>query len=186
MNHAGKFILKVMTKFEEWVSMSMMAVTLLVTVVNVFARYIFRSSIVWAQEVSGIAWCWVVMLGISWAFRANMHMGIDLLVQKVRPTLKRILYIITFSILAVAFVFMTYMSIQLTLKGVYKLTNYFKLPYAVKYISAVIAFINMTIYSIRYIILAITKPTQFVDAVSINGNGLDDFDNEITGEEATK
>jgi len=172
-----------MGKFEEYVSMGMMVVTLVVTVVNVFARYLFKSSLPWAQEVSGIAWCWTVMLGISWAFRANMHQGIDLLVQKVGPTLKRILYIITFIILAVSFVFMTYMSIEITRKGFYKPTNYFKLPYSVKYISAVIAFINMTIYSIRYVILAITKPALFVEAVSINGNGLDDFDNETTGEE---
>ena len=178
MKKAGRFCLKCMGRFEEYVSMIMMAVTLLVTVLNVFARYVLRNSLPWSQEVSGIAWTWAVMLGISWAYRSNLHMGIDLLVQKVGPRLKRVLFIITYVILTVAFVFMLYMSIEITLKGGYKLTNYFKLPYWVKYISAVIAFFNMTVYSLRFIFYAVREPAKFVECVSINGSGLDDFDKE--------
>ena len=89
MKKAGRFCLRCMGKFEEYVSMTMMSVTLIVTVVNVFARYVLRNSLPWSQEISGIAWTWAVMLGISWAYRSNLHMGIDLLVQKVGPRAKR-------------------------------------------------------------------------------------------------
>ena len=176
MKKAGRFCLKCMGKFEEYVSMTMMAVTLLVTVMNVFARYVLRNSLPWSQEVSGIAWTWAVMLGISWAYRTNLHMGIDLLVQKVGPRAKRVLFIITYIILTVAFVFMLYMSFEMTLKGGYKLTNYFKLPYWVKYISAIISFFNMMVYSVRFLYYAVREPGRFVASVSINGGGLDDFD----------
>ncbi len=186
MNNAGKFLLKIMGIFEEYVSMCMLTITMIVTVINVFARYLFKSSLPWSQEISGIAWCWTVMLGISWAFRTNLHQGIDLLVQKVSIKLKRILYIISFIILAFSFVFLTYMSLEITIKGVYKLTNYFKLPYSIKYASAAIAFFNMTVYSLRYVVIAIKDPKKFINAVSINGSGLDDFDTEVVGEEVAK
>lgn len=181
MKKIGKAIYWIMGKFEETVSMSMITVTIAVTVINVFARYLFKSSIPWAQEVSGIAWTWTCMLGISWCFRRNMHMGVDFVVAKLKPNARRITYILSFIILGVAFVFMTYMSVIITINGGYKLTNYFKIPYAVKYISAVIAFVNMTVYSICYVVNAIVKPEEFLERVSLNGNGLDELpaNNEI-------
>ena len=51
-NKIGRVAFSVMGKFEETVTMAMLTVTLAVTVVNVFARYIFTSSIPWAQEVT--------------------------------------------------------------------------------------------------------------------------------------
>ena len=179
MKKTFKLLYLAMNKFEEVVTESMLFVTIMVTVINVLARYLFKSSIPWAQEVSGIAWTWTVMLGISWCFRRNSHMGVDFLVDKLPPQYRKWTYILHFSILTVAFVFMTYMSVIITKLGGYKLTNYFKIPYAIKYISAVIAFINMTIYSICFLVTAIRKPEEFLKRVSLEGNGLDDFDEVV-------
>ena len=179
MKKTFKLIYLAMNKFEEVITESMLFVTIMVTVINVLARYLFKSSIPWAQEVSGIAWTWTVMLGISWCFRRNSHMGVDFLVDKLPPQYRKWTYILHFSILTVAFIFMTYMSVIITKLGGYKLTNYFKIPYAIKYISAVIAFINMTIYSICFLVTAIRKPEEFLKRVSLEGNGLDEFDEVV-------
>ena len=176
MNNIGNFIYKLMNKFEEIVSEFMLLVTILVTVINVFARYLFRSSIPWAQEVSGIAWTWTVMLGISWCYRRSSHMGVDFLVDKLGVSARRWTYIIHFIILTVAFIFMSYMSIVITKLGGYKLTNYFKIPYAIKYISAVIAFINMTVYSVIFLFKAIKSPEEFLRRVALEGKGVEKFD----------
>ena len=187
MKKTGKFLYTLMTRFEEAVSMSMITVTVTITVINVFARYMFLSSIPWAQEVVGIAWSWTCMLGISWCYRRNAHMGVDFVVAKLKPSMRRVVYILSFAILLAAFVFMTYMSIIITIKGGYKLTNYFKIPYSVKYISAVIAFFNMSVYSLCFVYLAARRPDEFLKRVSLNGNGLDELDpeEEIDGMEAT-
>ena len=178
-------LLKWMGWFEESVSVVMLTVTIAITAINVFARYFFKSSIPWAQEVTGIAWTWTVMLGISWGYRRNMHMGVDIIVEKLNPKWKKAIYVLSFSILFLSFLFMTYMSIMLTINGAYKLTNYFKLPYSCKYIAAVIAFAFMSIYSARFVYLAITRPDDFLKCVAIEGNGLDDLDNpQPEGDEA--
>lgn len=179
MKKIGAFIYNLMGKFEEIVSMSMLTITIIVTVINVFARYLFKYSIPWAQEVSGIAWTWTVMLGISWCYRRNMHMGVDFVLEKLKPSVRRFVYIFSFTILLIAMIFMTYMSIVITINGGYKLTSYFGIPYAIKYISAVIAFFNMTVYSIIFIFLAIKKPDEFLKRVALDGNGLDDFDEVV-------
>ncbi len=179
MKRIGKFLYGCMGKVEETVSMVMIFITVMVTVLNVFARYLFKSSIPWAQEVSGIAWTWTVMMGISWCFRRNMHMGVDFIVERLNEKLRRWIAVISYVILFVAFAFLTYMSVIITAKGFYKLTNYFHIPYSVKYVSAVISFAFMSIYCVCYIYAAVTKPEEFLARVALDGNGLD----ELTPEE---
>lgn len=179
MKKIGSLFYNLMGKFEEIVSMSMLVITISMTTINVFARYLFKYSIPWSQEVCGIAWTWTVMLGVSWCYRRNMHMGVDFIIEKIKPSIRRFVYIFSFTILLVAMVFLTYMSVMITIHGGYKLTSYFGIPYSIKYISAVIAFFNMTIYSIIFLFLAIKKPDEFLQRVALEGNGLDDFDEII-------
>lgn len=183
MKKIAKAIYSFMGWFESTVSMTMITVTLAVTVINVFARYLFKSSIPWAQEVSGIAWTWTCMMGVSWCFRRNMHLGVDFVVEKIKPSVRRFVYIISFLILFVVFVFMTYISVIITINGGYKLTNYFNIPYSVKYVSAVIAFFNMSVYSLRYVYIAAKRPEEFLERIALEGNGLDD---DVPAEDANE
>ena len=175
MKALGNLIYRLMGRFEEIVSMTMITITVSVTCVNVFVRYLTHGSIPWAQEVSGIAWTWCVMLGISWCYRRNMHMGVDFLIERLKPSVRRAVYIFSFAALFAAIVFLAYISILITINGHYKLTNYFNIPYSIKYVSAVISFINMAIYSLCFIYIAIKRPDEFLDRVALDGNGLDDF-----------
>lgn len=179
MKKAGQFLYKCMTMFEEWVTMPLMAVAIVLTVVNVFARYVFKMAIPWSQEVIGIAWTWTCMLGISWCFRRSRHAGVDFIIMKLKPSIRRWVQLFDYVILFVALVFLTYMSVIITQKSSTKLTNYFQLPYSVKYVSAIIAFFNMTVYSLIYIVKAIVSPDEFVLRVSIDGNGLDPLDEDV-------
>lgn len=171
-----------MTSFEEWVSMSLMAVAIILTVVNVIARYVLKAAIPWSQEVIGIAWTWTCMLGVSWCFRRYKHAGVDFLIMKFKPSSRRWIQLITIVILLVAMVFLLYMSIIITRNGGSKLTNYFQLPYTVKYIAATISFFNMTVYCVLFLIKAITEPDKFCLSVSTGGGGLD----RLMGNESTE
>lgn len=176
MKKAGKIFYRCMTLTEEWITMPLMAVAIVVTVVNVLARYILKSALPWSQEVVGIAWTWTCMLGISWCYRRNMHCGVDFFVMKLPANVRRWVSMLAYLILTVAMIFLTYMSIIITINGGYKLTNYFQLPYTVKYVSAIISFFNMTVYSIIYVIKAIMVPEEFVLRLSVDGNGLDELE----------
>lgn len=183
MKKIASMFYSLMCKVEEYISTAMLTVTIFVTVINVLARYIFKFSIPWAQEVSGIAWTWTVMLGISWCYRRNTHMGVDFLIDKLNPSARRWVQIVSFTIQLVAMVFLTYMSVIITIKGGYKLTNYYKIPYSIKYVSSVIAFFNMTVYTVMFLVIAVKKPDEFLKRVSLEGNGLDEFNQveEIEG-----
>jgi TRAP-type transport system small permease protein len=61
---------------------------------NVFLRYAFNSGLPWAEELSRFLLVWLVFLGAIGALRKNNHLGFILLVQKLPPTYKKIVYII--------------------------------------------------------------------------------------------
>ncbi|MGC9371504.1 MAG: TRAP transporter small permease [Paracoccaceae bacterium] len=69
----------------------------LVTFVNVVMRYVFNSSLIWGLEVTLVLFAWLVLFGISYAFKVTAHLGVDAVVNAVAPRPRRVL-----SLLAVA------------------------------------------------------------------------------------
>ena len=82
--------------FEDTLTSAFLSIVVLITLANVVARYVMKSSIPWAQEISGFFWTWTVMIGMSVGYRRNLHYGVDFLVAKLPKkyaiVLKRIVY----------------------------------------------------------------------------------------------
>lgn len=68
--------------FEDTLTSAFLSIVVLITLANVVARYVMKSSIPWAQEISGFFWTWTVMIGMSVGYRRNLHYGVDFLVAK--------------------------------------------------------------------------------------------------------
>ncbi|MBP1926428.1 TRAP-type C4-dicarboxylate transport system permease small subunit [Sedimentibacter acidaminivorans] len=47
--------------------------------IQVIMRYVFRSSLVWSEEVSRYLFIWMVFIGISYGIKNGSHMRIDML-----------------------------------------------------------------------------------------------------------
>jgi TRAP-type transport system small permease protein len=76
-----------------WALVGLMAVMCTVVFAQVVLRYVFNSSIDWADEVSRLAFVWTVFLAIPLAIREQLHIGMEILVvrlpQAVRKPLAR-------------------------------------------------------------------------------------------------
>lgn len=60
--------------FEDTLTSAFLSIVVLITLANVVARYVMKSSIPWAQEISGFFWTWTVMIGMSVGYRRNLHL----------------------------------------------------------------------------------------------------------------
>jgi TRAP-type C4-dicarboxylate transport system permease small subunit len=69
----------------EVVVMVLMAVLVVVVVASVFFRYVLLAPLPWSEEVGRYLMIWVGFLAASIAIQQGMHVGIDFLVQWVRP-----------------------------------------------------------------------------------------------------
>jgi TRAP-type C4-dicarboxylate transport system permease small subunit len=72
---------------------ALMAVMIVVISTQVLLRYVFNSSIDWADELSRLTFVWSVFLAIPLGIREGLHVGIELLTARlpslVRDTLAR-------------------------------------------------------------------------------------------------
>ena len=76
---------------EEGLIALLMAAMTLVAFAQVVARYAFNYSFVWALELNGVLFAWLIFLGMSYGVRVGAHIGIDALVKTLGPRTARAL-----------------------------------------------------------------------------------------------
>jgi len=72
-----------------------MAMMVVVVTWQVISRYALGDPSAWTEEVARMLLIWVGLLGGVYAYREKAHLGLDLLFQKVGPTGRRRLNMIT-------------------------------------------------------------------------------------------
>ena len=73
-----------------------------ITFVNVVARYIFNSNILWALEVTVFLFAWLVLIGVSYCVKKNLHLGVDVLVNMMPQPTRRYVTLLA-ALLCIAF-----------------------------------------------------------------------------------
>ena len=74
---------------EEGLVAFLMAAMTVLTFVQVIARYVFNYSFVWALEVTGVMFAWLIFVGMSYGVRVGAHIGCDALVKALAPRTRR-------------------------------------------------------------------------------------------------
>lgn len=62
-----------------------------VVFVEVIMRYIFHSSLYWAEEIARFSFVWMVMLGSAFLLRESGHVAVTFVTQRVKGVLKKVL-----------------------------------------------------------------------------------------------
>ena len=93
---------RILDRLEEILITFLMATATLVTFAAVAMRYIGGSGISWAQELTIYLFIWMAKFGAAYGVRTGIHIGVDFVVNAVRPSIKRI-FIITAMSLGVVF-----------------------------------------------------------------------------------
>jgi C4-dicarboxylate transporter DctQ subunit len=75
---------------EEALIALLMAAMTLVTFMQVVARYVFNYSFVWALELTGVLFAWLIFIGMYYGVRVGAHIGVDVLVRSLGDRAARI------------------------------------------------------------------------------------------------
>lgn len=110
---------------------------------NVFLRYCFNSGIPWAEEFSRFLFVWLTFLGAIGALKDNAHLGFTSLVQKFPPTGKKIIFIISNSIVLFCLWALLEGSYQMTMMSTNTLSPATGLPLSYMYGIGVIMGVGM-------------------------------------------
>ncbi len=92
--------------FEKYSITMLFAVATLILFINVVLRYFFNTGLPWALELVQYLFAWVVLIGAAHGVKAGIHLGIDILLEKMPTPLRRAALILAVlsSILFVAIV----------------------------------------------------------------------------------
>ena len=66
---------------EEGLIAFLMAAMTILTFSQVVARYVFNYSFVWALELTGVMFAWLIFVGMSYGVRVGAHIGVDAAVK---------------------------------------------------------------------------------------------------------
>lgn len=85
--------------FSTMVMIITMSVATLVAAANVVLRYGFNYSMSWAGELTSYLFIWSALFGAAYGFKIGMHLGVTILIQKLRP--KTAKYVLSVSLVIV-------------------------------------------------------------------------------------
>ncbi len=100
---------RIVNSFEENAIALLLGLMVTLTFVNVVARYVFNSTVIWGLEATLVLFAWLVLFGVSYAVKIGAHLGVDALLNAVSSPVRRLL------VLASALAFLAYT--LLLLKG---------------------------------------------------------------------
>ncbi|WP_340109189.1 TRAP transporter small permease [Pikeienuella sp. HZG-20] len=81
--------------FEETVIAMILWAMTLITFANVIARYVFNSNILWQFEATVFLFAWLVLFGISYCVKITAHLGVDVVVDLLKPRTRRLFGLIS-------------------------------------------------------------------------------------------
>ncbi|SEF41857.1 TRAP transporter small permease [Jhaorihella thermophila] len=89
-DHRSSFI----DRIEETLIAVILGAMTVITFANVIARKAFNSNILWALELTVFLFAWLVLLGASYLVKKKAHLGVDAIINMLRPGPRRALALI--------------------------------------------------------------------------------------------
>jgi TRAP-type C4-dicarboxylate transport system permease small subunit len=78
----------------EWFSMALLVAMVVVVTWAVFTRYVLNASLVWYDEFASYLLVWLTFFGAVVADYRRKHINFDLLVEKLKPTARRVVDVV--------------------------------------------------------------------------------------------
>ncbi len=125
-----------------------LAVVILSVTYGVAMRYLFGDPPVWTNEVSAIAFTWIVFLGASAAYKRKMHIGIDLLVNRLPPGVRWNFLLAAQLVLSVFFGYMVVYGVIFSIESYAQPTSILRLPNTVFYSAVPVSFALMLFHQV--------------------------------------
>lgn len=82
------------SRLQSWLMVACLAVMVVLLFGNVALRYLFNSGINASDELSRLAFVWLIFLGAVLALRDHQHIGVTMLVQRFGPRARKVVHVL--------------------------------------------------------------------------------------------
>lgn len=119
--------------------------------VNVFLRYFMHTGLYWSEEVCTSCFVWAVYIGAAACYKRGMHLGVDVLVNKLPGGARRVVKLVVDALLVVLNAYITYVAYIYVSLSYKKPTAVLNVSTAYISSSLVISFACMTVFSVLFL-----------------------------------
>jgi TRAP-type C4-dicarboxylate transport system permease small subunit len=134
---------RLLDNLEEVIAGIGLVLVVAITVYGIFNRYVLEGSAVWAPELAGFLFTWVVFLGASAALKRNMHISIGVVVRFLHPRVRAVVEVIADMVLVAFLAYATYLAMKITISSHSRLSPVMRMPFSYVYASAALGFALM-------------------------------------------
>ena len=113
----AKHIRDAIDRISYGVIVALMTTMTTIIAVQVALRYVFNSSIDWADEVARLSFVWLVFLAVPHGVKAGIHVGLDLLPNLMPPNLRAICAVFNRFVLAVFLIVAGWQALTLAIRN---------------------------------------------------------------------
>jgi TRAP-type C4-dicarboxylate transport system permease small subunit len=160
MTRPGAALRRCLGSLEEVVAGLGFVAVVAITLYNVVNRYVFRQSGVWAPELAGVIFAWVVFLGASAAWKHHMHVSIDVVVTRLDRRARRATRILAKSVMVVFLAYTTWLAAKITVSSYLRETPVLRIPFSYIYVSAALGFALMAARSLMDLVKELRGQTD--------------------------
>ena len=161
---------KVITKILEIVLIGLMSIIVIDVTWQIFTRFILQDPSSYTEELAGFLLIWIGLLGASYALFTKAHLGIDVLMTRIKGAQRRMVVIIIYSIvLLFAFFILVIGGIRLVsiTFDLNQISAAIGLPMGYVYLVLPLTGVLMMYYSMVFIFNAINKSPDEIDVARI-------------------
>lgn len=118
----------------------------------VMSRYFLRISFPWADPIARYGQTWIMLLGAAVVLRRGMHIGFDVLVNKLPERLRQWILKLNLLLILVFSVTMTVQGLELIRRARYQVIPEFGLPFVYVYYMFPVAGIYLVLTSVELLL----------------------------------
>ncbi len=152
--------------FEGIVASILFCITLLLVMLNVITRYVFKTGIPWSEEFATGCFVWTAFVGSAACYKYRAHVGVDLIVNRLPSAPQNAVKIIIDLLMTILCGIFFVLSIKYIIRSARKPTPILGISSAYVSSSLVVSFFDMTIWSIIFILRDLKSIRLFKRVVS--------------------
>ena len=132
---------------ELYIPIAALLIMFVTFVFQIFSRYVLRSPVTWAYEVTVMCYLWMVVLGACYAYRDRSHVQFTLFYDQFGPKAKAVIAFLGNLLMLIAFVYMFPSSCSMILDQMSKqVTSVFKIGLNIVYLPFIPFMIIIALY----------------------------------------
>lgn len=135
----------------DWMVGLIMAGLVVMVFSGVLARYIFNYSLAWSDELAGLLFVWLTLLGSVAALRRRTHMAIGFFPRLFGPWGQRVIGMYVLAAILFFLAFMVVEGVTLTRATLGDKSAVLRLPIGFYYLSLPVAGVLMLLYALRQV-----------------------------------